>query len=360
MRICLIGKNLTNLVLAKNLSNKNLNIDIICDGKKEENFLQRTLAISKNNFNFLLKINKKINISYWPIKKIKIYGENNNSKELFEFKNKNSEIFYLVKYNDIFNSFYNVCKKNKYINFKIFTKKKYFIDKKKYKLIINSDSKNNFYNKSLNKGIEKNYNSIAYTGILNHERKENNVAVQIFTKFGPLAFLPLSNTKTSIVFSISKKFEINEFEISNLIKKYNLIYKIKKINEFEKFNLKYLMLRNYIFKNTLYFGDLLHRIHPLAGQGFNMTIRDIKILSLLIDEKIELGLDLDNSIFYDFQKRTKHYNYIFGSGVDFIHDFFQIDNKTNNLLSGFIFKILRRNKLLNKYATLFADKGINI
>jgi len=353
MRICLIGKNLTNLVLAKDLSNKNLKVDIICGRKKEKNFSQRTLAISKNNFNFLLKINKKMNISYWPVKKIKIYVENNNSKELFEFKNKKLEIFYLVKYNDIFNSFNNACKKNKYINFKNFYKKK-------YKLIINSDSKNNFYNKSINKRIEKNYNSIAYTCILNHEKKENNVAVQIFTKFGPLAFLPLSNTKTSIVFSISKKFRINELEIFDLIQKYNLNYNIKKINEFEKFNLKYLMLRNYVFENTLYFGDLLHRIHPLAGQGFNMTIRDIKILSSLIDEKIDLGLDLDKSIFYDFQKRTKHYNYIFGSGVDFIHDFFLLDNKTNNLLSGFIFKILRRNKLLNKYATLFADKGINI
>ena len=99
------------------------------------------------------------------------------------------------------------------------------------------------------------------------------------------------------------------------------------------------------YKNTLFFGDILHTVHPLAGQGFNMTIRDIKILSSLIDEKIDLGLELDESLFYDFQKKTKHLNYIFGVGVDFIYEFFKIDNKTNNLLSNSIFSILGKNKL---------------
>ena len=36
------------------------------------------------------------------------------------------------------------------------------------------------------------------------------------------------------------------------------------------------------FKNILSFGDLIHKVHPLAGQGFNMTIRDIKSLSNII------------------------------------------------------------------------------
>ena len=38
----------------------------------------------------------------------------------------------------------------------------------------------------------------------------------------------------------------------------------------------------------LAFGDLLHRVHPLAGQGFNMTIRDIVSLSKIIKNKIDL------------------------------------------------------------------------
>ena len=87
------------------------------------------------------------------------------------------------------------------------------------------------------------------------------------------------------------------------------------------------MLRNYYYKNILSFGDLIHRIHPLAGQGFNMTIRDIKILSQIIEEKINLGLEIDNSVGVNFEKKTKHLNFIYGSGVDLIYKFFNLDDK---------------------------------
>ena len=60
-------------------------------------------------------------------------------------------------------------------------------------------------------------------------------------------------------------------EILNLIKNNNLKYKIKKVFKLESFKIKSSNLRNYYSNNILAFGDLLHRIHPLAGQGFNMT-----------------------------------------------------------------------------------------
>ena len=359
MKICLIGKNLTNFVLAKNLSKKNLSIDILFHSSEEKKSYQRTLAISKENFDYLNKINSQMKIAAWPIKNIKIYN-NNNKKELTEFKNKNKEHFFLLKYVDILSSFEKFFKLDKKIKLKKISSQLKLKDKlkeKNYSLVINSDKKNIFNNKN----IEKNYYSIAYTTILKHEvKKINNQATQIFTKYGPLAFLPLSKSKTSIVFSILNNYKINQTQLYDLIKKYNLDYKIIKMGKFEKTNLKFIMPRSYLYNNSLIFGDTLHTIHPLAGQGFNMTMRDIKMLSSLIDEKIELGLDLDNSLFYDFQKKTKHLNYTFGLGVDFIYEFFKIDNKTNNFLSNSVFSILGKNKFLNKYANLLADKGINI
>ena len=59
MKICLIGKNLTNFVLAKNLSKKNLSIDILFQNSKEKKLSQRTLAISKENFNRINGYNEK-------------------------------------------------------------------------------------------------------------------------------------------------------------------------------------------------------------------------------------------------------------------------------------------------------------
>jgi 2-octaprenyl-6-methoxyphenol hydroxylase len=52
----------------------------------------------------------------------------------------------------------------------------------------------------------------------------------------------------------------------------------------------------------LAFGDLLHKIHPLAGQGFNMTIRDIKVLVNIIQNRLNLGLPLDSSVNEQFEK----------------------------------------------------------
>ena len=96
-----------------------------------------------------------------------------------------------------------------------------------------------------------------------------------------------------------------KIDISGLIHQYNFKYKIKKIEEIELFELKSFFLRSYYNGSILAFGDLLHRIHPLAGQGFNMTIRDIKYLVDSIKEKISLGLPVDSSVNDKFEKIFK-------------------------------------------------------
>ena len=50
---------------------------------------------------------------------------------------------------------------------------------------------------------------------------------------------------------------------------------------------------------------MLHRVHPLAGQGFNMTIRDLKILTKIIEDKIELGMQLDSQYLMNLKKKQK-------------------------------------------------------
>ena len=89
-------------------------------------------------------------------------------------------------------------------------------------------------------------------------------------------------------------------------------------------------MRKYYFDNILAFGDLLHRIHPLAGQGFNMSIRDVKELIKLIEKKINLGLEVNGSVCADFQKQTKDKNYIFSKGIDSIYELFHFESKINN------------------------------
>ncbi len=360
MKICLLGNNLTNLVLANILIKKKIRVDILYKPliRKITN-KTRTIAISNDNHIFLKKNIKLFNNLGWPSNNIKIYSEKSNSSELFEFQNKNENNFYLVKYFEFKKLLENNLKRNKFIKYVKSADNNYkFIKNKNYSLIINSDQNNPITKKFFHRTLEKEYNGLAYTTIINHLKTNNNTAFQIFTKNGPLAFLPLSETQTSVVFSNETQKKIQQKSIQGTIEKYNLKYKIKNFSEIEKFNIKFSILRNYFYKNILCFGDLLHKVHPLAGQGFNMTIRDINNLSNIIDDYIRLGIDSGELIAQSFEKKTKHINFIYGTGIDFIGGFFKLDNKLNNCLSDPIFKILKKNKNLNKYANRISNGGL--
>ncbi len=353
MNICLLGNNLTNLLLANILLKKKINVDII--SRTSTSVLKntiRTIAISNENYKFLGSNIKGLNNLGWPTEKIKIYSDKNKPSELFEFKIKNQNNFYLLKYID----FYNLLKKNKFLKF-IELKNYNFetIMKKNYNLVINSEQNNEITKKYFQKKIVKNYKSLAHTAIIHHKKIENKVAKQIFTKNGPLAFLPLSNNQTSIVFSHNSTKIIDKTKLLKIINKYDHKYNINNISDLEFFSIKFSALRNYIYKNILSFGDLIHKVHPLAGQGFNMTIRDIKSLSQILDENIKLGIDDGEIIAQKFEENNKHLNFMYGFGIDSINSFFNFDNKLNNTLSGSLFRVLKGNKFLNNYATFLSN-----
>ena len=140
----------------------------------------------------------------------------------------------------------------------------------------------------------------------------------------------------------------------------NTKYDILKINKSVSFDLKSSNLRSYYHKNIIAFGDLLHKIHPLAGQGFNMTLRDIQKIYKLIKFKRDHGLDLDTSICSDFEKNAKDKNYLFSNGIDFIYEFFNFENKINSSVLSKSLNLLGKNKFLNNFFTKLADRGIEI
>ena len=359
MKVCIIGDGLVSLTLANMLIKKELEVDILSTKKKHYIGKSRTLGISKSNIDYFNNEIIDIKKISWEIKKIKVYTEKNSNEEILNFNNKNEQIFSIIRNYQLHELLYEKIKKNRSVKFKKILNYKEII-KQEYKLIINCNSKHEITKKFFSKKIDKNYNSYAYLALINHKKINNNTAFQNFTNNGPIAFLPISKTQTSVVYSLKAKEKKNIIEIKKLIKKYNPNYSITKINNINHFELKSSNLRKYFKDNILAFGDLLHKIHPLAGQGFNMSIRDIKLLSELIDKKLELGLDLDNSIFQEFQKKIQDKNYLFSVGIDWIYELFNFESKIKSPILSKSINIIGKTKIMNSFLKKFADNGLRI
>tara|TARA_Y100000996_G_scaffold383902_1_gene340228 strand:- start:135 stop:1208 length:1074 start_codon:yes stop_codon:yes gene_type:complete len=356
MRVCIIGSGLSSLALAKALVNQKIYVHLFEKKKIKVFNKSRTLGISKSNVEFFNKNIMNINQIIWKLKKIEIFSENLKNEKLLNFENGKEELFSVVKNYQLFKLLNQKLNNEKFFK-RIFSRKE-LSDFKEYDLVINTNYSNSITKKFFSKKIIKKYNSRAYTTLIKHKKISNHTAVQIFTRNGPLAFLPISENETSIVYSFDCNRNKNQQNIKELIKKYNPKYKIENIKNIESFELTSLTLRSYFHDNILAFGDLLHKIHPLAGQGFNMTIRDIKIFINLIKKRCDLGLPLDYSINKEFESNIKHKNFIFLSGIDFVHEFFNLERKTkNNLLSKSV-QFIGKNNYINKLFINAANNGI--
>ncbi len=357
MKIGIIGDGLTSLALAKALVNQDIYVDIFSDKKKQKIDKSRTIGITKSNVEYFNK--KIINIDkiIWKLNKIEIFSEKLGQEKLLEFQNNNQELFSMVRSFDLYNALEKNLKKNKF--FKKYNERSTINIQNKYNILINLNFSNLIAKKFFNKKIIKKYKSFAYTVILKHEKIDNEVARQIFTKIGPLAFLPISNKETSIVYSIKNTSNVKNVNIIELIKLHNPKYKIKEFKKISSFELLSVNLRNYYYKNILAFGELIHKIHPLAGQGFNMTIRDIRILSEIIQNRLDFGLPINISVNQEFQKNTKHRNFIFSNGIDFIYEFFNYEGKINNNFFINSLKYFGNKNSINNMLKKIADNGFS-
>ena len=375
-KICIIGGNLTGLVTAITLSKLNCQIDLITGNIGQNHQSNRTIAVSESNFDFLNKLNIKKSLikEMWPCSIMKLYTEikNENFSKVFELNNENKQkkVFYMMENSKIMKLMISKIRKIKSISIKshekvseIYTSGllksvKINNNKFKYNLIIVCAGNNSSLVKKLfsNQIIENFYKEISITAILNHSSLKNNTARQIFLDNEILALLPISNTKTSIVWSIKENMkEKNNFLLKKKIKFYakNYLKNIKFATNIEYKDLKFFIRNKYFQDRILLFGDALHVVHPFAGQGFNMILRDLESLEKILDKKINLGLDIGSSdILSEFSYEIKPRNFAFSIGVDFLKNSFSFKKFRNNAL-----KILNRSNFAKDIFFDIADKG---
>ena len=218
------------------------------------------------------------------------------------------------------------------------------------------------------KAYKRTYNETSITTVLEHNYLKNNTVRQIFLDEEILALLPISNTKTSVVWTIRKN-KLNEHSLKqNLVLKNKIKLYSKDFFENVKFNknieykdLIFLIRRKYYKERILLFGDALHVVHPMVGQGFNMILRDLMSLKKIINKKINLGLDIGSSdILSEFLQNTKPGNFIYSMGIDSIKKFFDIESRNLKNFRNVIIKKLNKNTRAKNIFFNLADKGIEL
>jgi len=372
-KICIIGGGLTGLITAISLSKLNCEIDLITDNFNKNLKSNRTIAVSSNNLDLLMKLNifKNFKKEIWPCSIMKLYASNTNNKflKIFEIdkENENKKIFYMIQNSKLMKSMTNKIKKIQNINV-IKKDKENLIHKGnlKYNLVIlctghNSDLINSIFK---NQTIETPYKEFALTTILKHDFQKNNTARQIFLDNEILAMLPISNTKTSLVWTAKKDDDKkNDLYVKKKMQFYTKDYlrNIKFVAKIERQDLTFSIPKKYFDDRILLFGDALHKVHPLTGQGFNMILRDLSYLEKILRDKINLGLDIGSmDTLIEFSDETKTKNFVYSMGIDIIRNCFNSKNNSfQNIRNGFIRKLNKNNFVKNIFYNI-ADKGIRL
>jgi len=386
-KICIIGSGLTGLMIAYLLSKFRLQIDIVEQDFNKKKINPTKIALSKSSLDELCRyglkdIRKKSNI----IKNIYLhdsYSSISLKQDLhFSVSNKKEALAYIIDSNTLFSDIYKKLKSLKNINFLNkeilsindgkFFKEITFKDliKKNYNLIIFASANNlSLLSKfKLRKVVDKSYNEDAYVFNLFHEKISNNSARQFFLKDGPLAFLPVSSAETSVIWSIknnsiNKKYVSNKKDLSKFFNNHfkELFKEIISISEINKFNLNYSFNELKDSKRTLLFGEIANKIHPIAGQGWNMTLRNIFSLIKVIKYSINLGLEIGNDIFIKkYLDETNLNNLAFATLIDGIRKIFDIKIDSYAAMRKNTLSNLDKNFFIKKNFINIANKGLFI
>ena len=334
--ILIIGAGLSGLLTALLLDKLSIKC-IIIEKNNIADFLKinsdgRALAISHDNFQLLSEYNLLDNLdtSPNPIEQIRIADE--HSPFFLHFDNKliNNEIMgYMIDAHDLKLNLYKYAKTaknitildNQNIDNIIEVDDKISINTISYQinadLIIAADGKFSYIRDKLNiKPYIKNYNQTAITFNIEHELNHQNIALELFLPNGPVALLPLAGGhKSAIVWIENSKLTdyflaMNEQDFLEEINE-RLDYYLGNIklasNKFT-YELKAIMSKIYYHKNICFVGDSTHAIHPIAGQGFNLGIRDIAALTKLIAQYKKTGLGIASPLMLEAYENQRKFD----------------------------------------------------
>jgi len=160
-------------------------------------------------------------------------------------------------------------------------------------LIVGADGLNSWVREQAE--IEVSQHSYQQSGVVANfstEQSHQNIARQWFRRDGVLALLPLPNKLVSMVWSANEEqantlLNLPEADLCQQVSEasYYVLGKLQLITRPAAFPLNFVHVKNLIKPRLALIGDAAHCIHPLAGQGVNLGLRDARELATTIIER---------------------------------------------------------------------------
>jgi 2-octaprenyl-6-methoxyphenol hydroxylase len=147
--------------------------------------------------------------------------------------------------------------------------------------------------------ISWSYDQWGIVATVEHEKPHNGVAYEHFLPAGPFAILPMTGNRSSLVWTEKAaiapgmmKLDAEDFD-AEIARRFGAhLGKATAAGPRWSYPLKFHLARGFVQPRFALAGDSAHGIHPIAGQGFNLGLKDAAALSEIILDAARLGLDI--------------------------------------------------------------------
>ena len=148
-----------------------------------------------------------------------------------------------------------------------------------------------------------------------HEREHHGRAEEHFLPAGPFAILPLTGKRSSLVWTEKRKEAARIVGLSDdefhgeLERRFGLhLGEVKALDKPRAFPLSYFVARSFIAERMALVGDAAHVIHPIAGQGLNLGLKDVAALAEVVVDAARLGIDFGQSDVLERYQRWRRFD----------------------------------------------------
>jgi 2-octaprenyl-6-methoxyphenol hydroxylase len=146
--------------------------------------------------------------------------------------------------------------------------------------------------------IAHDYKQSGLVTTISHELPHDGAAYEHFRPAGPFASLPLRGNRSSLVWTEAsadapKFLAMGPDELNATIESVmgSTLGAVTAEDRLQAFPLKMRIARDFVAPRLALVGDAVHVVHPIAGQGLNLGLKDVAALAEVVVEALRLGLD---------------------------------------------------------------------